>query len=133
MSAETLSASLEDYLEAIYHLIAGKQAARVKDISKRLKVNSSSVTGALKALAERKLVSYAPYELVTVAAAGVAPPMIALSTVPPFMSADHYHCQLPSNAETRAFICSRSDLSSSICWACSAFSALSPSMCACCS
>ena len=70
MSTETLSASLEDYLEAIYHLIAEKQAARVKDISTRLKVNYSSVTGALKALSERKLVNYAPYELVTLTPQG---------------------------------------------------------------
>jgi len=70
MPAETLSASLEDYLEVIYHLISEKQAARVKDISKRLKVNYSSVTGALKALAERKLVNYAPYELVTLTSQG---------------------------------------------------------------
>jgi DtxR family Mn-dependent transcriptional regulator len=70
MTVETLSASLEDYLEAIYHLIAEKQAARVKDISKRLKVNYSSVTGALKALAERRLVNYAPYELVTLTPRG---------------------------------------------------------------
>ena len=70
MSVETLSASLEDYLEVIYHLIAEKQAARVKDISKRLKVNYSSVTGALKALSERKLVNYAPYALVTLTPKG---------------------------------------------------------------
>jgi DtxR family Mn-dependent transcriptional regulator len=41
----TLSASLEDYLEAIFHIVAEKQAARVKDIAKRLSVNNSSVTG----------------------------------------------------------------------------------------
>ena len=39
---EPLSASLEDYLEAIFHVVADKGAARAKDISKRLKVNSSS-------------------------------------------------------------------------------------------
>ena len=72
MSAETLSASLEDYLEAIYHLITEKQAARVKDISKRLKVNYSSVTGALKALAKRKLVNYVPYKLVILTPQGEA-------------------------------------------------------------
>jgi DtxR family Mn-dependent transcriptional regulator len=72
MFAEVLSASLEDYLEAIYHLIAEKQAARVKDISKRLKVNYSSVTGALRALAQRELVNYAPYELVTLTPTGEA-------------------------------------------------------------
>lgn len=70
MVLRTLSASLEDYLEAIYHLIAEKQAARVKDISKRLKVNYSSVTGALKSLAERKLVNYTPYESVTLTKKG---------------------------------------------------------------
>jgi len=65
-----LSASLEDYLEAIYHIVAEKQAARTKDISQRLKVNNSSVTGALRALAERKLVNYAPYELITLTSSG---------------------------------------------------------------
>jgi DtxR family Mn-dependent transcriptional regulator len=72
MFAEILSASLEDYLEAIYHLIAEKQAARVKDISKKLEVNYSSVTGALKSLAARKLVNYAPYSLVTLTPRGEA-------------------------------------------------------------
>jgi DtxR family Mn-dependent transcriptional regulator len=45
-----LSASMEDYLEAIFHIAADKQAARAKDIAKRLKVNNSSVTGALRIL-----------------------------------------------------------------------------------
>lgn len=67
---KTLSASLEDYLEAIYHIVAEKQAARAKDISVRLKVNSSSVTGALRALAEKQLVNYAPYEVITLTSKG---------------------------------------------------------------
>ncbi|MBE9486709.1 MAG: metal-dependent transcriptional regulator [Chloroflexi bacterium] len=67
---ETLSASLEDYLEAIYHIVAEKQAARAKDISVRLKVNSSSVTGALRALTEKKLVNYAPYDVITLTPKG---------------------------------------------------------------
>jgi DtxR family Mn-dependent transcriptional regulator len=65
MTEATLSASLEDYLEAIFHIIREKQAARPKDISRRLDVGNSSVTGALKALAARKLVNYAPYDIVT--------------------------------------------------------------------
>lgn len=65
-----LSASLEDYLEAIFHIVAQKKTARVKDISKRLAVNYSSVTGALHSLAERDLVNYAPYELVTLTPKG---------------------------------------------------------------
>ncbi len=66
----TLSASLEDYLEAIFHIVAEKRAARAKDISVRLKVNSSSVTGALRALAEKKLVNYVPYDVITLTAKG---------------------------------------------------------------
>ena len=65
-----LSASLEDYLEAIYHIVRDKQAARPKDISQRLKVGNSSVTGALKSLASRKLVNYAPYDIVTLTPSG---------------------------------------------------------------
>jgi len=60
-----LSASLEDYVEAIFFIMARKGAARAKDIADRLHVNSSSVTGALRSLAEKKLVNYAPYDVVT--------------------------------------------------------------------
>lgn len=67
---EHLSASLEDYLEAIYHIAREKGAARAKDIAGRLKVNNSSVTGALKSLAARELVNYAPYDIVTLTAKG---------------------------------------------------------------
>jgi DtxR family Mn-dependent transcriptional regulator len=70
MHANRLSDSLEDYLEAIHHIIRAKGAARGKDISERLKVNRSSVTGALRALAEKKLVNYAPYDLVTLTPQG---------------------------------------------------------------
>jgi DtxR family Mn-dependent transcriptional regulator len=66
----TLSASLEDYLEAIFHIVAEKQAARVKDIAKRLSVNNSSVTGALHSLAEKGLINYAPYEIITLTQRG---------------------------------------------------------------
>lgn len=66
----SLSASLEDYLEAIYQIAREKSAARAKDISKRLGVNQSSVTGALHSLAERKLVNYTPYDFVTLTPEG---------------------------------------------------------------
>jgi DtxR family Mn-dependent transcriptional regulator len=69
-SPMSLSASLEDYLEAIYQIAGTKQVARAKDISSRLGVNNSSVTGALKALAERGLVNYAPYDLITLTPEG---------------------------------------------------------------
>ena len=68
---KSLTASLEDYLEAIFHVAAEKGAARAKDISKRMKVNSSSVTGALRSLAERGLVNYAPYDIVTLTPKGM--------------------------------------------------------------
>lgn len=68
--SEMLSASLEDYLEAIFHIIAQKQAARAKDISRRLKVSGSSVTGALRSLAKRGLINYAPYDIITLTAEG---------------------------------------------------------------
>ena len=71
MSASQLvSASQEDYLEAIYHLVARNKTARVKDIASRLRVKKSSVTGALKALTEKKLINYAPYEHITLTKRG---------------------------------------------------------------
>ncbi len=65
-----LSASLEDYIEAIYHIVAEKQVARGKDISARLNVSGASVTEALRALAKRGLINYAPYEVITITPAG---------------------------------------------------------------
>ncbi len=65
-----LSASLEDYLEAIYDIIAEKQAVRAKDLAKRLKVRQASVTGALKTLAAHGLVNYAPYDVITLTPEG---------------------------------------------------------------
>lgn len=67
-----LSASLEDYLEAIFHLVAEKRVARSRDIAKRLKVNRSSVTGALHSLAHKGLVNYEPYEAITLTRGGRA-------------------------------------------------------------
>ena len=67
-----LSASLEDYLEAIYHIVQDKQAARAKDIVERLGVHNSSVTQALRSLSEKGLVNYAPYDLVTLTDEGRA-------------------------------------------------------------
>lgn len=65
-----LSASLEDYIEAIYHLVSSRESARVTDIAKRLSVRNASVTGALHSLAERGLVNYSPYDEVTLTARG---------------------------------------------------------------
>jgi DtxR family transcriptional regulator, Mn-dependent transcriptional regulator len=70
MSVENLSASQEDYLEAIFHIVERKQAARAKDIVERLGVHNSSVTQALRSLAEKGLINYAPYDLVTLTEEG---------------------------------------------------------------
>ncbi len=60
-----LSISLEDYLEAIFCIIRDKQAVRAKDIGSWLDVSRSSVTGALHALADRELINYSPYSVIT--------------------------------------------------------------------
>ena len=65
-----LTPSLENYLEAIFHIVKQKSAARAKDIARRLGVSNSSVTNALRALAARQLVNYAPYDIVTLTADG---------------------------------------------------------------
>ncbi len=62
---KTLSASLEDYLEAILLLVRENHVARVRDIAQKVDVGMPSVTAALKALAKRKLVNYDPYQVVT--------------------------------------------------------------------
>ncbi len=66
----SVSASLEDYLETIYHTARAKGAARAKDIVQAMGVNNSSVTQALRLLADKKLVNYAPYEVITLTTAG---------------------------------------------------------------
>ncbi|PIE57047.1 MAG: DtxR family transcriptional regulator [Desulfobulbus propionicus] len=65
-----LSASSEDYLEAIYLVCQDKGAARSKDIMERLKVTGPSVTEALRMLSEKGLVNYAPYEAITLTKKG---------------------------------------------------------------
>ena len=67
---EKLSSSMEDYLEAISFIIDEKQAVRAKDISKRLGVNNSSVTGALHALADKDMINYVPYDVITLTSKG---------------------------------------------------------------
>jgi len=62
---------MEDYLEAIYDLERLHKVARVKDIARRLKVKMPSVTGALKALTDRKLVQHEAYGYATLTAEGV--------------------------------------------------------------
>jgi len=66
-----LSASLEDYLEAILNVADKSGVARARDIAISLGVAKPSVTGALKLLAKKELVNYKPYGCVTLTQKGV--------------------------------------------------------------
>jgi DtxR family Mn-dependent transcriptional regulator len=68
--ADTISATLEDYLEAILDLEREDRAPRVRDIASALSVHKSTVTAALKTLSEKKLINYSPYEITSLTAEG---------------------------------------------------------------
>lgn len=65
-----LSESLENYLEVILDLEKNHKVARAKDIADRLELQRGSVTSALKSLADKGLINYAPYSLITLTAKG---------------------------------------------------------------
>ena len=65
-----LSASLEDYLEAVFVLDRERRVARVRDIARHMRVKKSSVGAALKRLSEAGLVTHEPYEFVRLTPAG---------------------------------------------------------------
>jgi DtxR family transcriptional regulator, Mn-dependent transcriptional regulator len=65
-----MSASTEEYLEALYNLTQGNRTASTSDISKKMKIAPASVTEMLKKLAEEDLVKYSPYQGVTLTPAG---------------------------------------------------------------
>ena len=71
VGGKKLSASQEDYLEAIWVLIWTEGGARVRDIADRLNVSTPSVVGALKALAKHDLVEYSPHKYVTLSDRGM--------------------------------------------------------------
>lgn len=73
MAVETkkITASLEDYLEAIYNIIEEKQGVKAVEISRKLNVKRSSVTEALKNLADKKLVNYGRYEVISLTPQGI--------------------------------------------------------------
>ena len=61
-AAPTLTASLEDYLEAILRLSRAQRVVRVRDIARALGVTPPSATGAIQQLVQRGLVSHEKYE-----------------------------------------------------------------------
>lgn len=69
-AANGVSSTQEDYLEAILSLVETNGSARARDIAADVSVHKSTVTAALRALAEKGLVHYAPYELVTLTDSG---------------------------------------------------------------
>jgi DtxR family transcriptional regulator, Mn-dependent transcriptional regulator len=68
----SLSESLEDYLEAILELEEASKVARAKDIADKIGVQRGSVTGALKILEEKALINYQPYSFITLTDKGRA-------------------------------------------------------------
>lgn len=66
-----ITASLEDYLEAIYNIIEEKQGVKAVEISRKLNVKRSSVTEALKNLADKKLVNYGRYDVISLTPQGI--------------------------------------------------------------
>ena len=70
LSAAGLSATMEDYLEAIYRLQQSRQVARVRDIARQLGVKMPTVSGALKTLAGRQLVEHEAYGYATLTEEG---------------------------------------------------------------
>jgi len=57
----TLSAQMEDYLEAISNLSRDQGLARVRDVARRIDVSMASVVGAVRSLKEKGLVTQEPY------------------------------------------------------------------------
>lgn len=63
---DKLTASLENYLCAIYEIENKNKAARVKDISNSLSIGASSVSEAMKLLEKKGYINYEPYGLITI-------------------------------------------------------------------
>ncbi len=61
MQTEPISATQEDYLEAILTLESENGRVRVRDLAERLSVHKSTVTAALKGLTEKQQIDYEPY------------------------------------------------------------------------
>ena len=66
-----LSASMEDYLEAIYVIDQSRRAVRVKDVAQKLGVTMPSVNGALKSLEARGLIKHEKYDYIELTESGL--------------------------------------------------------------
>lgn len=70
MPGSAVSASAQDYLEAIFRITTRHRVARSRDIAQALGVTKSSVTTALKQLSASGFVNYDRYSYVTLTRAG---------------------------------------------------------------
>ncbi|NUM53026.1 MAG: metal-dependent transcriptional regulator [Candidatus Hydrogenedentes bacterium] len=70
MPQSPVSASAQDYLEAIFRITTRNRVARSRDIAQALGVTKSSVTTALKQLSASGFVNYDRYSYVTLTNAG---------------------------------------------------------------
>jgi len=66
----TISESLEDYLESIYHIIEKQRFARMKDIADERKVSMASVSSAMKRLAKEGLINHVSRGIVLLTSEG---------------------------------------------------------------
>lgn len=71
MSSLALTPTLEDYLEAIFQIASMHKVARSMEIADRLKVKRSSVTIALRSLADKGLINYQARSYVTLTEKGM--------------------------------------------------------------
>jgi len=69
---DKMSASLEDYLEAICEITEKSQVARVKEISARLGVTGASVVSALRVLRQKGLIAQEKYGYIRLTGEGLA-------------------------------------------------------------
>ena len=65
-----MTQSLEDYLEAIYMLIADGKPAQVRDVARMLSVKMPSVVKAIRELKKLELVTQEPYANIELTAKG---------------------------------------------------------------
>jgi len=65
-----LSASLEDYLEAIYLINQDKKVVRVKEVAEFLDVKTPSVVDAVSKLSEKELIVHEKYGYLTLSKKG---------------------------------------------------------------
>jgi DtxR family Mn-dependent transcriptional regulator len=69
-AAAPLTATLEDYLEAIFNIVSQHKVARSMEIAERLNVRRPTVTTALRTLAQKGLINYEPRSYVTLTQKG---------------------------------------------------------------